>query len=188
MSKLPPPPRMAHVGQIEPALSTYTAGVFQAGKPCVKKRRQCIGARTGILRTEIEVVTMPFSVEVNDIIPTRILGWGLNVFQLQDSVCQFCCLCLHFHLDAIRQFWLGWTVNPRLLPHRVLKVNTRPFDSHPIYCLQTTRNSHPITDNSLIFYPLISSLLMEVRISAHRIHAGHEQKYRRNSRQSHLQI
>ena len=179
---------MAHVGQVEPALSTYNAGVFQASKPCVEKRRQCIWTRTGVFGAEIEVVTMPFGVEVNDIIPTRILGWGLNVFQLQDVVYQCHCLCLHSHLDGIRHFWLWWTVNPRLLSHRVLKVNTRPFDSHPIYCLQTTRNSHPITDNSLIFYPLISSLLMEVRISAHRIHAGHEQKYRRNSRQSHLQI
>jgi len=179
MSNLPPPARMAHIGHVEPALLAYAAGVFQASKPRVEKRRQCIWTRTGILGTEIEVVTMPFGVDVNNIVPLRILGWGLNVFRLQDSVYQFYCLYFHSHLDGIRYFGLWWAVNPRFLSHRILKV---------ICCLQTKRNSHPTTGNSWIFYPLILSLLMEVQISSCRICAGHEQKYRRTRRQCHLRI
>src|SRR4030042_813112 len=132
MPNLPPPARMAHVRHVKPALSTYTAGVFQASKPYVKKRGQRIWTRAGILGTEIEVVTMPFGVKINDIVPLRILGRGLNVFRLQDFVYQCHCLCLHSHLDGIRHFWLWWAVDPRLLSHRFLKGNPRPFDSHPI--------------------------------------------------------
>ena len=179
MPNLPPSARMAHIGQVEPALSTYTPGVFQASKPGLEIRRHCIRAWAGIFGTEIKVVTMPFGVKINNIVPLRILGRGLNVFWLQDVVYQRHCLCLYSHLDRIRHFWLWWAVNPRFLSHRMLKV---------IYCLQTTRNSHPITDNSLIFCQLISSLLMEVRIFSYRIDAGHEQKYRRTRRQCHLQI
>jgi len=135
MSNLPPPARMAHVGQVEPALLAYAAGVFQTSKPRVEKRRQCIWTRTGVFGTEIEVVTMPFGVDVNNIVPLRILGWGLNVFRLQDSVYQFYCLYFHSHLDGIRHFGLWWAVNPRLLSHLILKVNPRPFDSHPTCCL-----------------------------------------------------
>jgi hypothetical protein len=28
------------------------------------------------------------------------------------------------------------------LSHRILKANPRPFNSHPIYCLQTTPNNY----------------------------------------------
>src|SRR4030067_3259914 len=104
MSNLPPTARMAHVGKVEPALSTCAASVFQASKPCVKKRRQCIWTRTGVLGTEIEVVTMPFGVKINNIVPLRILRRGLNVFRLQDSVYQRHCLCLYSHLDRIRYY------------------------------------------------------------------------------------
>ena len=62
---------MAHVGQVEPALLVYAAGVFQASKPRVEKRRQCIWTRTGVFGTEIEVVTMPFGVDVNNIVPPK---------------------------------------------------------------------------------------------------------------------
>src|SRR4030067_1471501 len=152
MSNLPPPARMAHIGQAKPALSTCTAHVFHASKPGLEIRRHCIGAWTGIFGTEIKVVTMPFGVKINNIVPLRILERGLNVFWLQDVVYQRHCLCLYSHLDRIRYYGLRWAINPRLCSHRILKI---------IYCLQTIRNNHPITDNSLIFYQLILSLLME---------------------------
>jgi len=179
VSDLPPFACMAHVGQVEMPLSTYATSVFQAGKPRLEIRRYYIRAWTSILGAEIEVVTMPFGVNVNNIVPLRILGWGFNVFRLQDSVYQFCRLSLQFGLDSIGHFWLWWAVNPDFLSHRILKV---------ICCLQTKRHSHPIIDNSLIFCQLISGLPMEARISSYQIHARHQQKYHRNSRQSHLRI
>jgi hypothetical protein len=133
MLYLPPFACMAHVGQVEPALSTYTACVFQVGKPRLEIRRHCIRARAGVFGTEIKIVTMPFGVDVNDIVPLRVLRRGLNVFRLQDSVYQFCSLCFQFHLHGIGHFGLRWAVDPHFLSHRILKVNPKPFDSHPIY-------------------------------------------------------
>jgi hypothetical protein len=177
---------MAHIGKVEQALPTCTAHVFQASKPRLEIRRHCIRAWTGILGTEIKAVSMPFGVNINNVVPLCLLGWGFNVLRLQNSVYQFCCFRPNFRPDGIRHFGLGWAVNPYLLSHQILKVNPRPFNSHPICYLQTKRNSHSITDDSLIFYYLISSPLMEVQILSCRIHAGHVQKYRRNSRQCHL--
>jgi hypothetical protein len=142
MPNLRPLDRMAHVGQVEPALSTCTPGVLQASKPGLEIGRQCMRAWSGIFGTEIKVVTMPFGIKINNIVPLRILGRGLNVFWFQDNIYQFPCFRLHFHLDRIRHLRFWWAVNPYLLSHRILKANLRPFDSHSISCPQTIPNHY----------------------------------------------
>ncbi len=125
---LHPPSRVAHVGQVEGVVSQ----IPQPREADIERRRYSIGGRAAILRAKVEISTMPFRVDVHDIVEPGVLGWRLDVLGLQLLVNKFFCLCLDDRLHGIRRLWVSWrSVSPGPISLRHLLCLPAGWDGNP---------------------------------------------------------
>src|SRR5688500_7930478 len=83
-ANFPPLAGMPHVGHVEFPL----ADKFQAGEGSLEGRRDRCWARAAKRGDEVEKGTMPFRVDVDDVVPARLLRRLLNKVQLQERLDQ----------------------------------------------------------------------------------------------------
>ena len=105
---------MSHKRDIEAAIPN----VLQSSKLVFEVGRDGIGARTVILGTEVEVVTVPFGVDVYNVVEASIFRRRLDVLRFENGFNEFLSLLLQVSFDTLRYFGFGsfgWTIDPSLL-------------------------------------------------------------------------
>lgn len=100
-----------HVSDVEFPISN----VLEPDKFRFKVLRDRIRTRAVVLRAEVKVATIPFTVDVHDVIPLRIFGGWFDEICLQEAFYELISFLLNFGLEIIRHLGLSGGVYPLLL-------------------------------------------------------------------------
>src|SRR6266699_4478510 len=104
---------IAHKGEMK----TPVPGILYTSKFRLEAWLYWIWTSHAIFGTEVERLVVPFAVDIDDVVELRILGWWLDIFQLQNGLNEFIRLRGDFHFQ---RFWerrgrcFAWVHRPRI--------------------------------------------------------------------------